>query len=48
MSVQLFKEVVTPQINEFVAPSGKTAHIAFDLNVSTRAWMSSETLVAVR
>ena len=34
MSVQLFKEVVTPQITEFVAPSGKTAY-SFDLNVST-------------
>lgn len=34
MSVQLFKEVTTPQVEEFVAPSGKNAY-SFRLNVST-------------
>lgn len=34
MSVQLFKEVETPRISEFVAPSGKNAY-SIKLNVST-------------
>ena len=34
MSVQLIKEVLSPQVQEFVPPSGKNAY-SFKLNIST-------------
>jgi len=34
MSIQLIKEVITPQVDEYVSPSGKNAY-SFNLNVST-------------
>lgn len=34
MSIQLIKEIVSPQVTEFPQPSGKNAY-SFDLNVAT-------------